>query len=557
MTGILQPLNGVIRPETQSAGSPPGKQSHPDEAPSFMPRLQRLQMKRAAEGPRRRRHVTRPRPLTVRLLPQPVPPPAPPLPPTAAKTPALARLQAGAATAHTTPVEAILEMERGHGFAPTPLEGVPERAFAPPDTAFVPRNARLASLRSQEGDVAGSASDASTPALLPSRNCAPTPALPSMGVTTRSRSSRSSSGSPVDNFLLPPASAVGSPSGRTRSAMQQRGRSRFGADGGPSDAAVAAASEAIMRSGSSGASGEEDTFSFGVKHRDTASSLSPGGSSSHDDAAEGAMGPAESPDEPLPRTRWDTVSKAGTMRSAMRSGGSPADRSRRSSIGASVQQLRFGAPTPAPRQRSVARGHIAAPADADMQDAGDASADAAAAPQPVSPVERAMAEAVQQQQSGAAAAAEPAYSSDDDCGGYEGGDAGGDSDFDDVPPAVDDGHAVGSSPPAAAPSGFGSPAAEAAAENAAEAGDSQRLPAVTPAPQPRPATRAGGPRHQNERRKYCGRKSLAGLGLRTQGGVRRSSRSHHRPLEYWRNEKKVYTARDYTSAPSPWLLQPI
>lgn len=43
----------------------------------------------------------------------------------------------------------------------------------------------------------------------------------------------------------------------------------------------------------------------------------------------------------------------------------------------------------------------------------------------------------------------------------------------------------------------------------------------------------------------------AGLGLRTQGGVRRSSRSHHRPLEYWRNEKKVYTTRDHTSAPSP------
>jgi hypothetical protein len=40
----------------------------------------------------------------------------------------------------------------------------------------------------------------------------------------------------------------------------------------------------------------------------------------------------------------------------------------------------------------------------------------------------------------------------------------------------------------------------------------------------------------------------AGLGLRTQGGVRRSSRNHHRPLEYWRNEKKVYTARDHTSA---------
>ena len=43
----------------------------------------------------------------------------------------------------------------------------------------------------------------------------------------------------------------------------------------------------------------------------------------------------------------------------------------------------------------------------------------------------------------------------------------------------------------------------------------------------------------------------AGLGLRTQGGVRRSSRSHHRPLEYWRNEKKVYTVRDHTSAPLP------
>lgn len=152
-----------------------------------MPRLQRLQMKRAAEGPRRRRHVTRPRPLTVRLLPQPAPP-APP--PTTAKTPALARLQVGATALHTTPVEAILEMERGHGFAPTPLEGVPERAFVPPNTAFVPRNARLASLRSQEADAVGSASDASTPALLPGRNCAPTPPLPSSGITTRSRSSR-------------------------------------------------------------------------------------------------------------------------------------------------------------------------------------------------------------------------------------------------------------------------------------------------------------------------------------------------------------------------------
>lgn len=149
------------------------------------------------------------------------------------------------------------------------------------------------------------------------------------------------------------------------------------------------------------------------------------------------------------------------------------------------------------------------PADANVQDAGDASADAAAAPQPVSPVERAMAEAAQQQ-SGAAVTAEPAYSSDDDCGGYEGGDAGGDSDFDDALPAEEHGNAGGASPAVAAPSGLGSPAAEAAAEDGAEAGDSQRLPAVTPAPAPRPARRAGGPRHQNERRKYCGRKSLAG-----------------------------------------------
>lgn len=43
----------------------------------------------------------------------------------------------------------------------------------------------------------------------------------------------------------------------------------------------------------------------------------------------------------------------------------------------------------------------------------------------------------------------------------------------------------------------------------------------------------------------------AGDGLQTQGGVRRSSRGHQRPLEYWRNEKKVYSVRDHNSASPP------
>ena len=32
----------------------------------------------------------------------------------------------------------------------------------------------------------------------------------------------------------------------------------------------------------------------------------------------------------------------------------------------------------------------------------------------------------------------------------------------------------------------------------------------------------------------------AGSGLQADHGVRRTSRPHHRPLEYWRNEKKVF-----------------
>lgn len=39
---------------------------------------------------------------------------------------------------------------------------------------------------------------------------------------------------------------------------------------------------------------------------------------------------------------------------------------------------------------------------------------------------------------------------------------------------------------------------------------------------------------------------VAADGLQVDHGVRRTSRSHHRPLEYWRNEKKVF-ARPYRS----------
>ena len=46
------------------------------------------------------------------------------------------------------------------------------------------------------------------------------------------------------------------------------------------------------------------------------------------------------------------------------------------------------------------------------------------------------------------------------------------------------------------------------------------------------------------------RKSLAGAGMQTDAaGVRRSGRQLMRPLEYWRNEKVVYS-RKYASLPT-------
>ena len=47
----------------------------------------------------------------------------------------------------------------------------------------------------------------------------------------------------------------------------------------------------------------------------------------------------------------------------------------------------------------------------------------------------------------------------------------------------------------------------------------------------------------------------AGEGLQPDHGKRRSVRTHHRPLEWWRSEKKVYT-RYYRSAhPVPCVMQ--
>ncbi|KAA6426545.1 MAG: hypothetical protein FRX49_03655 [Trebouxia sp. A1-2] len=45
------------------------------------------------------------------------------------------------------------------------------------------------------------------------------------------------------------------------------------------------------------------------------------------------------------------------------------------------------------------------------------------------------------------------------------------------------------------------------------------------------------------------RRSLAGEGLHGERGVRRSSRDKHAPLEYWRNERKVYN-REFRSLPT-------
>jgi len=39
---------------------------------------------------------------------------------------------------------------------------------------------------------------------------------------------------------------------------------------------------------------------------------------------------------------------------------------------------------------------------------------------------------------------------------------------------------------------------------------------------------------------------VAGEGLHGERGVRRSSRDKHAPLEYWRNERKVYN-REFRS----------
>lgn len=274
------------------------------------PRVQRLQMKRAADGKRPRRHQARPRPLTVRLLPQPAPPkPSPPPPMTLAKTPALARLQQGAG--HATPLEGVLEMDRGYGFAPTPLEGVPERFTAPQSAP--PVSARLAALRGVTAETAeaasdgGSAATAATPALLEGRNCAPTPTLvarqgeqgsslatngstcPTTGPTTglasgRSRSSRSSSGSPMDGFLLLPATSAAGGSCKTggggKTGMTQ-GRSRFAASAAADRAAAAASAAGAALGSPSDASADDDTFSFGVKQAPDTAGCSSSGEGAH------------------------------------------------------------------------------------------------------------------------------------------------------------------------------------------------------------------------------------------------------------------------------------
>ncbi|KAK9825706.1 hypothetical protein WJX81_008436 [Elliptochloris bilobata] len=66
---------------------------------------------------------------------------------------------------------------------------------------------------------------------------------------------------------------------------------------------------------------------------------------------------------------------------------------------------------------------------------------------------------------------------------------------------------------------------------------------------PPPAQPKEGPAKQRLKRGRLQRNSLTGEGLQPEHGKRRSVRQHHRPLEWWRSEKKVYT-RQYRSLPT-------
>ncbi|KAK9806757.1 hypothetical protein WJX72_001657 [[Myrmecia] bisecta] len=55
--------------------------------------------------------------------------------------------------------------------------------------------------------------------------------------------------------------------------------------------------------------------------------------------------------------------------------------------------------------------------------------------------------------------------------------------------------------------------------------------------------------NQRLRKLYNQRRSLSGQGLEKEDGRRRSTRERHRPLEYWRNERKVYS-REFRSLPT-------
>ena len=273
---VLQPLtwcscvHAGVRKQVSPANKA-GKLPAPgDDAVAWVPQRQRLQQQRAKRTPRRRNRSTKPKPVPVFLLPPKQQPP----PPTAAKTPAFLRLLAGAGR---TPLgaEAAPEMDRRPGSMMTPTEGVMERWERPPSSSQL-RGRRAGKVSGGMRDASAGAADsgaaAGTPALLPGLNCAPTPPpLPAPGtnVTTRSRSTRSSSGSPVDNLVLQPfrnasPSAAGSAVRSSYSAAAtpgRRGRSRF-VHGGASDAAVARESAAL--SGGGGGSNDDEAFSFGV-----------------------------------------------------------------------------------------------------------------------------------------------------------------------------------------------------------------------------------------------------------------------------------------------------
>eukprot|EP00884_Botryococcus_braunii_P012619 jgi/Botrbrau1/21358/Bobra.0184s0066.2 len=97
---------------------------------------------------------------------------------------------------------------------------------------------------------------------------------------------------------------------------------------------------------------------------------------------------------------------------------------------------------------------------------------------------------------------------------------------------------------------------DADSDGAASVQDGARDPSPVPviishaaAPPPRRRQRGNKPRNERLRKAANSRKSLAGAGLQPDHGRRRSVRERHRPLEYWRNERKVYT-REYRSLPT-------